>query len=601
MGVRIKTVLFLIGVLGYVGLFLSPASALAVENCTAAEPRVSCTATSVYWRSYADYQSRLLSINFQFGSATIRALDFTVLRATNTDNVTLVSELPLALGDIDTDETIMATLKYRIPMGTMRFRTTIYITTRDDCGNSYFFPGPSSNTTTRYSITSRNSAQGQVTVNIDWDPAYDTDFDAVAAVRYRLYPAYPSNGGQPEYSTAGTVVHTSASDSKVISNLLPGRYYDFAVEVSDTDGVDGAQPQVETGKLLKDDRFVLTNILSNPHPGAFDEVRVRDYHNGGLYWYSAMSSWETGYGYEYVFSGGVNYEYGVVMGKAAWQRAVDSTNHVIYLAGEMPRPEGDHHYRAMIGVIYENSPGMTRYYLAPNTDDCNEYIGVALDTAGNRLLVGERSPGTPLRNSLWPDGGGLWSIPINTINQPNTYGRIYQDPWNRTWDKMVVFNGRLYATRHNGGYGVLYSAALADIPTSGLMPAGAWRTELGSSGAGVFSLLVSPYHGLVAAQERPGNYLTLNINDGSGWRTVESNYAPVGEGLYELSDHRFLVVRDNDGRSHHVGVASVNGEWEYLGTYAGGWPSYNYADDEANSIYYGTVNPGKVWKITYTP
>lgn len=594
MDVRKISALVLLALLLYAGFLLLPLHALAAGSCAAVEPRISWITTDVHWRSYADYQDRLLSVVFQF-SSTDGAHGLAVLGAENTDDVTLASGMPIVLGDLGPGETVPATIEYRIPGETPRFRTSIYTTARDDCGNSYFFPEPRS-ISASYSISTRDSAQGQAIVDIDWDPAHDTDIDAVATVKYRIYPAYPSMGGQQEYVVAGSTAHSGIRDSVVINNLLPGRYYDFAVEVRDVSGVIGTQPQVNSEVHLSDHRFVFTNILDNPNPGQYDEVRVRDYYNGTLFWYSAMSLWETGFGYEYMFRDGANYRYIANRGKAAWQSAVDRRSNRIYLAGEMPRPEGDHHYRAMIGMLDENTNVLSTY-LIPFTDDCNELIGVALDTSGNRLLAGERSPGTPLRSSPWPDGGGLWSIPLDTINQPATYARVYQDPLNRTWDKMAVFNGRLYATLHNGGYGVLYSAALTDVPASGRMSAAAWRIELSP---GIFSLLVSDYHGLVAAQERAGDFLTLNINDGSGWRTVTSNYAFVGEGLYELSDHRFLAVRDNDGRSHHVGVAGINGDWEYLGTYAGGWPSYDYAQS-ADSIFYGTATPGKVWKLTYAP
>ncbi len=161
------------------------------------------------------------------------------------------------------------------------------------------------------------------------------------------------------------------------------------------------------------------------------------------------------------------------------QRVVDPASHRIYLAGEMPRPEGGHNYRSMIGVINEDAPSLAAY-LVPNTDDCNEFIGIALDTAGNRLIVGERwqGNGTPLKNSLWPNGGGLWSIPLATIDQTNTYTRIYQDFLNQSWDKMTVFNGRLFATVYNGGTEALISADLADVPAAAQMSRtpGGWRS-----------------------------------------------------------------------------------------------------------------------------
>lgn len=578
-----------------ISLFLAPARAQATESCSAQKPQLTTPAAEPYWASLSDYHNRLLSVDFTFSSASAKAFGVKIIEVVNTNEAILETVIPQDLGDINAGSNVEATLKYRVPAHTPTFTTYLITSALDNCGNSFFYPQPLPEAT-RYNMTTSDNGRGRVTVNVNWDPQYDTDGDAVATVKYGLYPDYPWIGEQPEPVTAGTLPHTGQTDSLTIDNLRPGRYYDFSVEVSDDDGVEGIQPRKETGKYLRDDRLTMTNLFSNPHPGFFDEVAVRDYYNGGLYWYSAQSQWQYGYSYEYLFRDGFNTEYSIIRGKTAWQGVVDRPNHKVFLAGELPDPGNNDQYAAAIGIINEDEPGLI-VRLIPHTDDCNELIGVTMDPSGNRLLAGERISGTPLRNSYWPNGGGLWSIPLGSIDQPATYTRPYQDPLNRQWDKLAVFNGRLYAILHNGGYGTLMSAALADVPAAGgQMPESAWTTEA----TGVFNMIVSNYHGLVVAQERAGHYVTLLINDGTGWRAVESNYSFAGQGLYELPDHRFLVLRDNDGHSHHVGVAGINGEWEYLGIYSGGWPSHDPATD-GNDIYYGTVSPGKVWKVSWSP
>jgi len=572
----------------------------AATPCSPVQPQLSATSLHVYWGSFADYSDGLLSVGLQFSSSESNAYGTTIISAENSNGVSLATDTPVALGDIEAGGNASVTLKYQVPSGIEQFRTLLNLTANDDCGNSYSYTAntDSIQTAAHYSMSTFDNGRGQVTVNITWDPESDHDHDAVATVKYRLYPTYPQDGGLPGFTTTTSLTHRRDIDSVTINSLLPGRFYDFLVEVSDNDGVEGSWAQSETPKLLRDDRFALTNIVNNPQPGVFDEVIVRDYYNGALFWYSSMNIWEFGNSYEYTLRNGVNSVYSVITGKAAWQSVVDRTNHKIYLAGEMPRPEGDHHYRAMIGVVNEDDPfPHLSTNLVPGTDDSNELIGITMDTAGNRLLAGERLNGTPLNSSAWPHGGGLWSVPINTIDQPSTYARIYQDPLNRTWDKLTVFNGRLYAIMHNGGYGVLMSAALADVPATGQMQADAWRIELPPM---IASLINSPYHGLVVSRDSLGHFLTLQINDGSGWKTIDTNYAYAGV-LYELPDHRFLVTRDYGGNYHLVGVAGVEGDWEYLGVYPGGWPSFNYATDNDSNIFYSTVTPGKIWKVSYTP
>jgi len=571
--------------------FANTGTAYADSGCLGARPSILNTATAIRWNSYSDYVARRLTVDFNLACTTGQARSVLVQGASASNGVALLTPVPLSLGDLNPGDGAVATLTYDVPAGVSQFKTSMQVTAADDCGYEYSYPD------VRCSMSTTDDGLGRVTVHVNWDTDTDPLQVAKATVKYRLYPSYPQDGGQPDYVTAGTIQHGSNSDSLTLEGLLPGRFYDFMVEVVDQDGREQAPRMTEPGRYLRDDRFAFLNLLNNTHPGNFDEVRVRDYHNGGLYWYSAMTDWESGLGFEYLWLNNTNYEYAVIRGKAAWQSVVDHTNNRIYIAGEMPRPEGDHHYRSMIGVIDENT-NTGSFYLIPNTDDCNELIGIALDAGGNRLLAGERRPGTPLTSSLWPSGGGLWSIPLETIDQPATYSRVYQDLYSRTWDKMTVFNGRLYVTLFNGGYEALMSAALSDIPAAGQMPASALTLELPP---GVNSMLNSPYHGLVVGGGRIDHQLTLYINDGSGWQTIESNHGFPGEGLYELPDHRFLVTWDENGSTHHAGVASVTGEWEYLGLFPGGWPSYNYATGEDGSIYYATSYPGKVWKVTYTP
>lgn len=595
MTVHIKKAYFLTALVLFSALLLIPTEAGAAAPCTPAKPQITWRAGNVRWNSFQDYRGRRLSVDMLFTSAGAQASGVNILGVNNSDGITVTNQIPYALGDIVADGAAQVTLTYIIPAGVPSFRTSLYVSAQDACGDKYYYPRPLENIT-RYSTGTSDNGRGQMTVDINWDTGFDTNNNAVATIKYRMYPSNSWDGGQPAYTTAGTLSHSGATGSLTINSLRPGRYYDFRVEVTDSDGVDGVQPQTESGKLLRDDRFVVANILNNPHPGPFDEVRVRDFYNNSLYWYSSQSYWEEGPGYEYLLRNGTNYEYSMLPGKTAWQSVTDRPNNRLFIAGELPRYDGSRRYRAMLGVINQNTNSLNVYYL-PFTDDCNELIGIAHDTAGNRILTGERRPGTPLIDSWWPNGGGLWSIPVDSLGDSTKYARIYQDPLNRTWDKMVVFNGRLYAIVYDGS-GTLISAALSDVPTSTPMSPDAWRTEISSR---VFSMIVSPTHGLVVAQGGYDNYLSLHVNNGSGWRTIESNQVYAGEGLYELSDHRFLVMRDNDGSSHHVGVASVNGEWENLGIYPGGWPSYNYAADSASGIYYGTATPGKVWKIVYSP
>jgi len=84
----------------------------------------------------------------------------------------------------------------------------------------------------------------------------------------------------------------------------------------------------------------------------------------------------------------------------------------------------------------------------PQTGDCNEFIGV--DTDGTDFVVGERVIGG-VGPSLWPNGGGVWRIPIATWSNTGTWVRTWEDPNHYEWASVAYFNGKWYAMLHNVG------------------------------------------------------------------------------------------------------------------------------------------------------
>jgi hypothetical protein len=470
-----------------------------------------------------------------------------------------------------------------------------------------------------------DDGHGNPTVSLDWHNS-DANGNATAAVSYRIYPetAYDANGNA--FGVPQVVTHTGNQQNIVISGLTPGRYYDFRVEVSDPGGVIGSAIQQDTGRYLRDDRFQFTVAASNQHFSQYDEVQVRDIVGGKLHWASNMTWWPynraaMSYGYEYTLADGLLNEFSVPEGKAAWQSVVDRSRGRVYITGEMPRaadsPDGRVHFRSMVGVITEGATPTLETYLIPGTDDVNELIGVCMDSSGNRLIAGERgsvSPNNPtgLLDSTWPNGGGLWVIPIDTINDPNTYQRVFEHTGKHEWSHLMIFRGRIYAQINDGS---VISAPLSAVAPG--MQAGDWTTEFeATSTSKVTAMIVSRDGSRMYAVTDQGNNSQYNdstiwTNTGSGWSNPVTSKLWWITAMYELTDGRLLLISAyTTDSSHYAGVEDpVTGSYEYLwggnlgsslpGCAIGG-ANYNYLYD-GNDIYYGTAYPGRVIKVSYVP
>jgi hypothetical protein len=122
--------------------------------------------------------------------------------------------------------------------------------------------------------------------------------------------------------------------------------------------------------------------------------------------------------------------------KAEWQGL--KVGDYIYCLGE-EYVAGN--YRSSLHRVYvgDDSVVSVRH---PNTGDCNEFIGV--DTDGTYLVVGERVTGGNTTGSSWPNGAGLWRIPISTYNDTGTWERKWEDPNKYGWHQVAYFGGKWY-------------------------------------------------------------------------------------------------------------------------------------------------------------
>lgn len=105
------------------------------------EPAIHTSVNSVGWRSYADYQSRNLSLEFGIeNTGSGSAMDVIIAGSRATDGVQAITTLPTNLGTLEPGNSTTANMTYRVPVGVISFRVFMDITFLDNSGNPYEYP-----------------------------------------------------------------------------------------------------------------------------------------------------------------------------------------------------------------------------------------------------------------------------------------------------------------------------------------------------------------------------------------------------------------------------------------------------------------------------
>ncbi len=110
--------------------------------CSGEAPPLSLSMNSVSWGSMSDYQARLLTVDFSLHNAGggPAAKNLQIIATDNTNGVIATTAFPLSLGTVDTGAAVSFSTIYLVPEGIGGFRTTIYATTEDRCGNFFEYP-----------------------------------------------------------------------------------------------------------------------------------------------------------------------------------------------------------------------------------------------------------------------------------------------------------------------------------------------------------------------------------------------------------------------------------------------------------------------------
>lgn len=121
----------------------SPISGSFTTAC--GKPPLSLGAPVSFWASYADYINRELSVTFSFcntGATTV--VNVTMVGSSSTNGALPVSPMPATVGDIPAGPGSCSpvTVRYAVPSGISRFRSTVFMTADGGCGSVYAYPSP---------------------------------------------------------------------------------------------------------------------------------------------------------------------------------------------------------------------------------------------------------------------------------------------------------------------------------------------------------------------------------------------------------------------------------------------------------------------------
>lgn len=113
-----------------------------VSSCSVARPGLVVGAPAPFWASYADYQSRVLSINWGLTDSGSIAYDVKLTGSSDTNGVTLTSTLPVTVSNIISSAGGVSSvmLNYNVPIETGSWHTSLLGSATDLCGGTLTYP-----------------------------------------------------------------------------------------------------------------------------------------------------------------------------------------------------------------------------------------------------------------------------------------------------------------------------------------------------------------------------------------------------------------------------------------------------------------------------
>jgi len=153
---------------------------------------------------------------------------------------------------------------------------------------------------------------------------------------------------------------------------------------------------------------------------------------------------------------------------AMWQQVYLKEKNKLYAFGELDDENGTQRAGVAIADL-SNDTAQIVYH--PNTGDCNEFIGVAYDEKTKQFIVGERKGGGVTTGSNYPNGGGLWTIPLEDILNPSAWNRVHEfsplpnESVNPSVFKIAIVGDQVFVILKGDSIARLVKASISDLTT----------------------------------------------------------------------------------------------------------------------------------------
>jgi len=283
---------------------------------------------------------------------------------------------------------------------------------------------------------------------------------------------------------------------------------------------------------------------------------------------------------------------------ACWGGVVDLKNNKIYIVGESDDENGVLRATLIILDLSSETVSIVRH---PSTGDCNELVAVALDYRNNRLIVGERQTGGDTTGSDYPNGAGLWVIPLDDPTDTSKWSRVYEDPDGSEWRVLAIYGDELWAAQSHGNSAKnrIIKAPLNDLTS--------WTVVESYNNNFIPGLSVFGKRIGYVLRDDSNNIILKHSTDGQTWSsiTLESNADAVGGRLQIFGKYALVLIDVPATGELHVYIVDLdNNQVVYNTTLTGVHGGFNKAIIPAgNALFFGygggATTPGYIKKLEF--
>lgn len=229
---------------------------------------------------------------------------------------------------------------------------------------------------------------------------------------------------------------TSTEENPTHTYITPGTY---TVILTATNSI-GSDTKTKSIVIVQEIDLTEVQVYLD---SSSSEKTIYCVYNGYIYWSGLWGNGNTGHIYKTNLATLETTSIYSASHLAMWTGRI--INGKLYCMGQ--QHDSSSHFRIVMNIV-DLSNDSVQTILVPGTDDTNEVI--SFDTDGTYIIAAERgyTAGTG-NNSTWPNGAGVWKIPLATVTNVNTWVRVWEDPDNYNPTSICYYEGYWYRCAYN--------------------------------------------------------------------------------------------------------------------------------------------------------